>query len=111
MDRAELDEVQHPETWTDEAEGARPAVKAPRAVVSVAFSRDDFQQVAASAKQHGMKTSEFIRRATLERVSSGQGQAVVVSISGAVRTATSPSFDARPKVEITTPPEPVRTTT
>ena len=80
MDQDELNELQHPETWEDGEDECRPAVKSPRAVVSVAFTREDFQQVAAYARQHGMKTSEFIRRATLESMSLKRDQAVVGSV-------------------------------
>jgi len=110
MDDTELDELQRPETWENGDGELRAPVKAPRAIVSVAFSRDDFQHVAKYAKQHGMKTSEFIRRAALERVAAQRGQAVVLSVSGAVRTGYPPSFGSRPRVEIRVAPPAVLAT-
>ena len=44
-----------------------PGTQKPRAVVSVAFARDDFEQVASAARQSDMKTSEFIRGAALAK--------------------------------------------
>lgn len=44
---------------------SREGVKSPRAVVSVAFAREDFELVARVARTSGMRTSEFIREASL----------------------------------------------
>lgn len=62
----ELRELQDPAAWDDESVEVLPPVKAPRAIVSVAFSRADLGQIAAYAQRHGMKLSEFIRKAALE---------------------------------------------
>ena len=62
-------ELHDPETWEDgEEQEPRPG-RAPRAIVSVAFSRDDFERVADFAQSNNMKISEMIRNAALERVS------------------------------------------
>jgi hypothetical protein len=50
----------------DQPENIEP-VKSARVVVSVAFQKNDFARVAASARRHGKKTSEFIRDAALEQ--------------------------------------------
>ena len=63
----ELEELQTPDNWEDAEDAVQPPVKAPRAVVSIAFSREDFQMVADYAKRHGMKTSEYIREAALKQ--------------------------------------------
>jgi len=55
------------ETWDIEKVVVTPAVQKPRAVVSVAFSRDEFDQVAHAAQRSDMKTSEFIRGAALSK--------------------------------------------
>ena len=60
-DEASLD------NWDFERAEKRPGVQKSRAIVSVAFSRDDFEQVGLEAERLGMKVSEFIRRATLDR--------------------------------------------
>ncbi|HET7035438.1 MAG TPA: hypothetical protein VFI42_07135 [Thermomicrobiaceae bacterium] len=62
----QLRELENPETWEEKGE-VHPAVKNPRAVVSVAFSRDDFGRVAEAARERGMKLSAFIREAAVER--------------------------------------------
>ena len=67
MDDTELEELKDPRSWDlDGAQSAAP-VTHPRAVVSVAFGRSDFELVTRSARMAGMKTSEFIREAALER--------------------------------------------
>lgn len=104
-----LAELQDPQTWDDEEDAVRPAVKSPRAIVSVAFSREDFEVLVAHAKQHGMKTSEFIRRAALERMSPKQ-QPVAVSVTGAVYTRYPAVAPPRPKIEVRMPEPPVRAT-
>ena len=44
-----------------------PGVQKPRAIVSVSFSRVDFNRVASAAQGRYMKMSEFIRAASLEK--------------------------------------------
>ena len=61
----ERKELQSSESWDWERAESRPARKKPRAVVSVAFNRDDFETVAAFAERAGMKLSEFIRSAAM----------------------------------------------
>jgi hypothetical protein len=63
----EREELESPDTWDYENAERRPPAKAARAVVSVAFSREEFDLVATSAEREGMKTSEFIREAALEK--------------------------------------------
>jgi hypothetical protein len=46
-------------------------------VVSVAFSRDDFERVVETARREGMRTSEFIREAALKYTGSATGRASV----------------------------------
>jgi hypothetical protein len=86
MDEQELRELEDPSTWEDEADSIRPPVKSSRAVVSVAFARADFERVVAAAREQGLKTSEFIRRAALGDVERLGPRATVFSISGNVQT-------------------------
>ena len=58
-------ELQNSETWDFGQAVVSPGTRKPRAVVSVAFSRDDLEQVATAARQSDMKISEFIRSAAL----------------------------------------------
>ncbi len=102
LSQEELEELQNPDSWED-AGTVRPAARSPRAVVSVAFSREDFEDVAGYAKLHGMKISELIRRAVLERVTPDQQRAVVLSVSGGVQTSYAAIVSPRPKVEIKAP--------
>ena len=76
-----LAQWQDPATWEDIEDPVLPAVKSPRATFSVSFSRDDFLAVAEYAERHGLKTSEFIRRAALERVAP-DGRKTDVSVTG-----------------------------
>jgi hypothetical protein len=99
---AELAELQDPDTWEDVGE-VRPAAKSPRAIVSVAFSRPDFIAVAEYAEQRGMKTSEFIRRAVLERTAPTES-AAVVAVTGGVQTRETEIVPPRPKIGVETRP-------
>ena len=65
MDDKEREELQNPGSWDWERAQARPGRKKPRAVVSVAFNREDFETVAAFAERAGIKLSQFIRSAAI----------------------------------------------
>ena len=68
MGERELNELEDPGTWDSERVEVRPPAESGRAVISVAFSRDDFDRVSDIARDSGTKTSEFIRKATLDRI-------------------------------------------
>jgi len=82
MAESDLAELENAETWDYETAERRLGVKGARAVVSVAFSRDDFERVSAWAEQVGKRTSEFIREAALERVGRQGNSATLSSSSG-----------------------------
>ena len=42
-----------------------PAVRSPRAIVSVAFSKEEFEQVSDAADREGAPLSQFIRESAL----------------------------------------------
>ena len=109
MSKDELAELQDPESWEDAEDAVRPPVKSPRAVVSVAFNREDFERVAEFARQQDMKISEFIRHAALEQVSPRRDSAVV-SVSGRVFTGYAAIAAPRVKVDVKTPQPPVLAT-
>ena len=81
MDEQELQELQDPEDWDDEHDEILPPAKAPRAVVSVAFPRQDFARVAERARRQGMTTAEFIREAVLDRIAQPE-EATPVAVAG-----------------------------
>ena len=60
-------ELQDQETWDFSQTVVSPGMSKARAVVSVAFVREDYQQVVQAAKKSGVKTSEFIRSAALSK--------------------------------------------
>ena len=53
--------------WDYQRAKKRPPVNSGRAVVSVAFARSDFEVVALYAERLGLRTSQFIRDAAIER--------------------------------------------
>ncbi len=57
----------NPENWDFENAERRPPAQRGRAIVSVAFNRDDFEAIGEAAEEFGMKLSEFIRHAALDR--------------------------------------------
>ena len=61
------EEVENEDTWDLREPVAQGPSKQPRAVVSVAFRRDDFKVVADAAEQEGERVSEFIRTAAIHR--------------------------------------------
>jgi hypothetical protein len=67
LDKAPGLDLESPETWAFESAVRRAGNKAARAVVSVAFPREDFELVSRVAEQQGQKTSEFIRGAAIEK--------------------------------------------
>jgi hypothetical protein len=105
LTKEELEELQNPETWEDIDETVQPTTKPARAVVSVAFARDDFETVVEAAKQRGMKTSEFIRQAALEKTSSHPQRAKILVVSGSVQTGYAAVSGPRVKTTVTTYPE------
>lgn len=84
MAKEKDEDLQDPNQWDwDNAEVVEPK-KPARAIVSVPFQRDDFQVVAARAREMGQSTSAFIRAAALEKAS--RSSEVVVSIEWAGTT-------------------------
>ena len=82
MSDAELQELQDPSNWEDDGGGIRPGVKQSRAIVSVAFAREDFARVVEESQRRGLRTSEFIRKAALDSVAVPRISYQVVSVSG-----------------------------
>lgn len=78
MDDKELRDLQEPGSWDDDRAERRSGLKTARAVVSVAFARQDFERVSEAARVSGMRTSEFIRQAALREASEQQGVAFVL---------------------------------
>lgn len=105
LTKDELEEMQNPDTWEDSEEQVEPATKPARAVVSVAFARDDFETVVEAANRRGMKTSEFIREAALEKTVSQPQRAQVLVVSGSVQTNYAAVSGPRVKTTVTTYPE------
>lgn len=66
--RAELAELQEPASWDYENAEPFPGTELPRAAVVVQFSGEDFSRLAKQAERAGMKVSEFIRVAALDRL-------------------------------------------
>jgi len=104
MDEQELRELQDPDTWADDEDELHAPVKAPRAVVSVGFAREDFERVVDYAERQGLKTSELIRQATLERIASEHTQVqpptVLVTVSNWVRTEYPVNWHRGTKVKV-----------
>jgi hypothetical protein len=109
MDDCNEQELQSAETWEEQGE-TRPPVKSPRAIVSVAFGRDDFERVAEYARRHGLKTSEFIRQAALTQIDAEHRRANVVAVSGNVRTNHPPASAPNAKIDVRMPQPRVRPT-
>lgn len=81
MNEKELKNLEESDSWDFEGAEKKSPVRATRAVVSVAFSREDFERVSTRAEQLGMRTSEFIRNAALGKASSQIDQFSISSFS------------------------------
>ena len=68
------------ETWDIDQVVVSPGVQKPRAVVSVSFNRADFERVAHAAHRSDMKTSEFIRTASLEKATAATKMTLFVLV-------------------------------
>jgi hypothetical protein len=79
MGDAELQELEDPTTWDYEGAERRPGVDAPRATIAVTFGSDDLELVERCAERLGMRMSEFIRQAAVERASRQQERAAISS--------------------------------
>jgi hypothetical protein len=87
----ELDELERGDAWEDEPFMVQQPRKPGRAVVSVALAREDFALVARIARENGMKTSEFIREAALDRARGTESSRFVPEVTitnGGFRTGT-----------------------
>jgi hypothetical protein len=69
MEKDEIEELQDPATWDDQADEVLPPAQSPRVVVPVTFSPEDFARVARYARAHGLQTTQLIHDATLDHVS------------------------------------------
>jgi hypothetical protein len=81
MDEPERLEMQDPASWEFVANEKYERPRKARAVVSVAFSRDDFEDVERYAMRHRMRVSEFIRGAALDRLHAAERASSIGSVS------------------------------
>jgi hypothetical protein len=68
MNDLERGDLQNPDNWDSKNIERHTGARARRTIVSVGFSRPDFEKVAKLAEQLGLNVSTFIRDATLEKV-------------------------------------------
>ena len=112
MNDKELAGLEDPENWDYEHAERRPGRKQARAVVSVAFAREDFERVSEGAQRLGQRTSEFIRVAALRRADSLTSRATLLSSSGSyglVLFADKPAPTTRVLATVVSRPELVST--
>ncbi len=68
MKPQELEDLENPDNWDYDNAQKRPGTRNRRSVVSVGFTREDFEKVSQLAEQLGVTVSGFIRYATLEKL-------------------------------------------
>ena len=59
--------LEDPDEWDFEGAECHTPARSGRAVVSVDFSSEDFAAVTEAAHQHGLRMSQFIREAAIEK--------------------------------------------
>lgn len=79
-------ELRNMENWDIENAERVRGRRGRRTIVSVAFSKDDFQRVAEHSASAGMRVSEFIRNAALQQAGVIPNKIAVV-LAGASRHA------------------------
>ena len=75
-------ELQDPATWNADKGFVQPGNPSRRAIVSVPFARDDFAAIVQAARRAGLRTSEFIREAAIERARGPLAGARVTQVAG-----------------------------
>ena len=68
LNREDPAEIEDPAVWDYEQAEPFPGTEPPQAAVVVTFSGEDFIRVARQAERAGMKVTEFIREAVLDKV-------------------------------------------
>jgi hypothetical protein len=66
--RDDAAEIEDPAGWDHECAEPFPGSEPPQAAVVVTFSGEDFIRVARQAELAGLKVTEFIREAALDKV-------------------------------------------
>ena len=89
LGKKELEELPDPDSCDDSKLAIVGPGRRPRAVVSVAFQRDEFELVAGQARSQGVSTSGFIREAAVSRA---RASARLVSIQFRGGTADAGTF-------------------
>jgi len=101
LEKRDLEELQNPGSWDDSKLEVVEPSKKPRAVVSVAFQRHEFELVAGQARREGVSTSGFIRVAAVRRA---RASARLVSIQFNGGTADTGTFfiqmDPTPRTQV-----------
>ena len=64
----DINSLEHEDNWDFTRAERRSGNRNVRTILSVAFSREDFDRVSARAEQSNERVSEFVRAAALERV-------------------------------------------
>ncbi len=75
-------ELQDPASWDAGRGFEQTGNPSRRAVVSVPFGREDFSAVAQAARREGMRTSEFIREAAIEKARGPRRRARITNVAG-----------------------------
>ena len=105
MNEHEVEDLERPENWDYKHAERRPGVRKTRTVLSVAFPRDDFELISQYAQGLGMKVSEFVRKAALEKASARANVAMLEWMGGtsgsfAVSVALGPTTSALSEVSL-----------
>ena len=77
-----MEEIENPASWDFDRAEMHGLSKGNRVVVSVAFPRTGYELVTTCADRLGMRVSEFIREAALEKAARQTGTAILASVSG-----------------------------
>ncbi len=82
MSERTMDRPEEQDEWDLEHAEKRVPSRRARAIVSVAFPREDFEAVEIAAERLGKKLSEFIREAAVARALPQETPRAVISFAG-----------------------------
>ena len=77
----DVNSLEHEDNWDFTRAERRSGNRRVRTILSVAFSREDFDRVSACAEQSNEKVSEFVRTAALERAQRLNGGTTLTAVS------------------------------
>lgn len=92
-ERSKDADLENPDNWDFARAERRPGTKQGRAVISVAFPREELEIIAEAAEQRATTVSAFIREAALEKAAP-RSRILYLTVTGTMQTQPLPAGSA-----------------